>query len=150
MNPLADIAVGAIGKVIESVGNAADSLFTSDDERNKAEIEMRRIDGDVEKAYLADVASARDHDARIQEASNASYLSKNVGYWLDIFIVVATFGMAYMILFVGVPTENKEIFFTSFGSLLTLCMTVVNFHRGSSARSQQKDATISTLAGNAK
>jgi len=55
-----------------------------------------------------------------------------------------------MILFVGVPTENKEIFFTSFGSLLTLCMTVVNFHRGSSARSQQKDSTISTLAGNAK
>lgn len=150
MNPLADIAVGAIGKVIESVGNAADSLFTSDDERNKAEIEMRRIDSDVEKAYLADIDSARKHDAAVQDSQHASYLSKNVGYWLDIFIVVATFGMAYMILFVGVPTENKEIFFTSFGSLLTLCMTVVNFHRGSSARSQQKDATISTLAGNAK
>ena len=50
MTPLTDIAVGAIGKVIDSVGKAADSLFTSDDERNKAEIESKRIDGDIEKA----------------------------------------------------------------------------------------------------
>lgn len=146
MNPLTDIAIGAAGKVIEAVGNAADSLFTSDDERNKAEIEMRRIDGDIEKAYLADVDSARRHDASVQESQHASYLAKNVAYWLDIFIVSATFTMAYVILFKEIPTVNKEIFYTAFGSLITLCMTVVNFHRGSSMRSQQKDDTISKLA----
>lgn len=148
MNPLTDIAIGAAGKVIEAVGNAADSLFTSDDERNKAEIEMRRIDGDLEKAYLADVDSARKHDAAVQESQNASYLAKNVAYWLDIFIVTATFVMAYMLLFREIPTTNKELFFTAFGSLVTLCMTVVNFHRGSTFRSQQKDTTISRLAAN--
>lgn len=148
MNPLTDIAVTAVGKVIESVGNAADSLFTSDDERNKAEIELRRIDGDIEKAYLADTDSARKHDASVQESQHASYLAKNVAYWMDIFIVIATFAMAYLILFHEIPTTNKELFFTTFGSLITLCMTVVNFHRGSSMRSQQKDTTIQQLAAN--
>lgn len=145
MNPLSDIVVGAVGKVIESVGNAADSLFTSDDERNKAEIELRKIDADVEKAYLADVDSARKHDSAVQESQHAGYLAKNVAYWLDIFIVVATFCMAYMILFYEIPSVNKELFFTTFGSLITLCMTVINFHRGSSMRSQTKDETIQRL-----
>ena len=148
MNPLTDIAVTAVGKVIESVGNAADSLFTSDDERNKAEIELRRIDADIEEAYLADTDSARKHDASVQESQHASYLAKNVAYWMDIFIVIATFAMAYLILFHEIPTTNKELFFTTFGSLITLCMTVVNFHRGSSMRSQQKDTTIQQLAAN--
>ena len=148
MNPLTDIAVGAIGKVIEAVGNSADSLFTSDDERNKAEIEARRIDADVEKAYLADTDSARKHDSSVQESEHASFLAKNVAYWIDLFIVGATFGMAYLILFKEVPDANKEIFYTAFGSLITLCMTVVNFHRGSSMRSQSKDATIQALSAN--
>ena len=148
MNPLTDIAVTAVGKVIESVGNAADALLTSDDERNKAEIELRRIDADIEEAYLADTDSARKHDASVQESQHASYLAKNVAYWMDIFIVIATFAMAYLILFHEIPTTNKELFFTTFGSLITLCMTVVNFHRGSSMRSQQKDTTIQQLAAN--
>lgn len=148
MTPLTDIAVGAIGKVIDSVGKAADSLFTSDDERNKAEIESKRIDGDIEKAYLADTDSARKHDSAVQDSEHASYLAKNVAYWMDIFIVVATFAMAYLILFHEIPTTNKELFFTTFGSLITLCMTVVNFHRGSSMRSQSKDTTIAKLSAN--
>lgn len=145
MNPLTDIAVTAVGKVIESVGNAADALLTSDDERNKAEIELRRIDGDIEKAYLADTDSARKHDSSVQESQHASYLAKNVAYWMDLFIVSATFGLAYMILFKDIPQGNKELIYTMFGSLLTLCLAVVNFHRGSSVRSQQKDETISRL-----
>ncbi len=100
---------------------------------------------DLIKAHLADVADARDHDVKIQESANASYLAKNVAYWIDLFIVVATFTMAYVILFKEIPTQNREIFYTTFGSLITLCMTVVQFHRGSTHRSQQKDETIKTL-----
>lgn len=148
MNPLADIAVGAIGKVIEAVGNAADNLVTSDDERNKAEIEAKRIDADLEKTYLADTDSARKHDASVQDSQHASFLAKNVAYWIDLFIVGATFGLAYMILFKSIPEANKELIYTMFGSLLTLCMTVVNFHRGSSMKSQAKDNTIAALSAN--
>lgn len=98
-----------------------------------------------EKLAYADTISARDSNTRIQESNHASYIAKNMPYWLDGFIVLATFGMAYFLLFKDIPTVNKEVFYTAFGSLMTLCMTVVNFHRGSSARSQSKDDTISKL-----
>lgn len=146
MNPLTDIAIGAVGKVIDAVGNAADSLITSDEERLKAEVELARIELDRDKAAYADTANSRDSNVRIQESANASFLAKNVGYWLDLFIVTATFGMAYLILFKAIPPENKEVFFTAFGSLLTLCLTVVQWHRGSSSRSADKDNTIKMLA----
>lgn len=105
--------------------------------QKKAELDL-----ESEKLAFKDTADARDMNVEIQRADHASYLAKNTAYWIDIFVVIATFGMAYMILYQSVPDANKEIFYTSFGSLLTICLTIVNFHRGSSARSQQKDDTI--------
>lgn len=40
-NPL---VVGAVGGIVETVGRLADDLFTSDQERLQAEIELRKID----------------------------------------------------------------------------------------------------------
>ena len=99
-----------------------------------------------EKLAYVDTGNARDSNTRIQESFHASYLAKNMPYWIDGFIIFATFGMAYFLLFKEIPTVNKEVFYTAFGSLMTLCMTVVNFHRGSSAKSQSKDDTISKLS----
>ena len=146
MSLISDVLTGGVGTVIETVGKLAGDLITTDKERLAADNESKRIDADIEKAYLADTDSARKHDASVQESEHASFLAKNVAYWIDLFIVAATFGMAYMILFKDIPQGNKEIFYTAFGSLITLCMTVVNFHRGSSMRSQSKDATIANLS----
>lgn len=99
-----------------------------------------------EKLSYADTSNARDNNAKIQESAHASYLAKNMPYWIDGFIVSMTFMMAYFLLFKEIPNENKEAFYTAFGSLMTLCMTVVNFHRGSSAKSQAKDDTINKIA----
>ena len=148
MSLISDVLTGGVGTVIETVGKLAGDLITTDKERLAAENESKRIDADLEKAYLADTDSARKHDASAQESEHASFLAKNVAYWIDLFIVAATYGMAYMILFKEIPSANKEIFYTAFGSLITLCMTVVNFHRGSSMRSQSKDATIAALSAN--
>jgi len=146
MTFLSDVMTGGVGTVIETVGNLAGEFITTDKERLAAENENRRLGIDETKAFLADTDSARKHDASVQESEHASFLAKNVAYWIDLFIVTATFGMAYMILFKEIPSANKEIFYTAFGSLITLCMTVVNFHRGSSMRSQSKDATIANLS----
>ena len=145
-NAITDFLTGGVGSVIKGVTDLASDLITTDKERLAAENESKRIDADLEKAYLADTDSARKHDASVQESEHASFLAKNVAYWIDLFIVTATFGMAYMILFKEIPSANKEIFYTAFGSLITLCMTVVNFHRGSSMRSQSKDTTIANLS----
>ena len=148
MSIVTDLMTGGVGSIVDTVGKLASDLITTDKERLAAQNDADRIGLDRDKAFLGDTANARDTNVKIQESANASYLAKNVGYWLDLFIVGATFGMAYMLMFKGVPTENKEIFFTAFGSLLTLCMTVVNFHRSSTAKSQFKDGTIQALAGN--
>ena len=147
MNPLTDIAVGAIGKVIESVGNAADSLFTSDDERNKAEIEMLRIDADLDKAYLADTDSARK--MQVAALQQDDLFSKRFVYYFS--IVWSLFAMAFMAAatLMDIPDKNASTVSTILGFLLgTAVASIFNFFLGTSKSSQTKDATIQTLAGN--
>lgn len=146
MSILSDVLTGGVGTLVETVVKGAGELITTDKERLAAENENRRLGVEETKVYLADTANARETNARIQESANAGFLAKNVGYWIDLAIVASTIGMVYLILFREVPTANKELFFTAFGSLITLCMTVVNFHRSSTARSQKKDDTIQHLS----
>ena len=147
MNPLADIAIGAIGKVIESVGNAADSLFTSDDERNKAEIEAKRIDADLEKTYLADTDSARK--MQVAALQQDDQFSKRFVYYFSAFWSV--FGMAFMMVvtLVDIPKDNVNTVNVILGFLLgTAISSIFSFFLGTSRSSQTKDATIQTLAEN--
>jgi len=41
-----------IGQIISGIGNAADELFTSDEERARAAIELKRIDAGVAKEQI--------------------------------------------------------------------------------------------------
>lgn len=147
MNPLTDIAVTAVGKVIESVGNAADSLFTSDDERNKAELESKRIDGDIDKAYLADRDSAR----KLQTAAlqQDDVFSKRFVYYFS--ISWSLFAMVFMavVTLADIPDKNTSTVSTILGFLLgTAVASIFSFFLGTSRSSQVKDATINNLAAN--
>ena len=145
MNPLTDIAIGAAGKVIEAVGNAADSLFTSDDERNKAEIEMRRIDGDIEKAYLADVDSARK--MQVAALQQDDLFAKRFIYGFAIFWSLFAMVFFVFVTFGEVPEKNLRMADTILGFLIgTAIAGIFNFFLGTTYRSQKKDETISTLA----
>lgn len=145
MNPLTDIVVGAVGKVIESAGNAADQLFTSDDERNKAEIELRRIEGDIEKAYLADVDSARR--MQMEALKQDDLFAKRFVYWFS--IVWSLFAMGFLIAatFADIPEKNIRTVDTVLGFLLgTAISSIFSYFLGTSYTSRRKDDTISTLA----
>ena len=85
-------------------------------------------------------------EGTLKVSKEAGLLARNTAYILDIFIVVCTFAMVLMIMFTEVPAGNKELVYTAFGSLMTLCLTVVQFHRGSSAHSAKKDETIQQLS----
>lgn len=110
-------------------------------------LENRKLDIEEMKIEQANTADARAMNSRIQESDKTTRFVKEAAYYLDFFIIGATFLMAGMLIFKGVPEGNRDFFFTAFGSLLTLCATIVNFHRGTSARSQSKDATIAALSG---
>lgn len=105
----------------------------------ESSLEDKRLDIDNTK-------DARQMNARIQEADAASYLAKNAAYFLDFAIVLATIVLSGMLLFKGIPDANKELVYTALGSLFAMCITILNFHRGTSHSSRNKDAVIKTLS----
>ena len=93
----------------------------------------------------ANTNSARGMNAKIQESASAAWLAKNTAYILDIGIVSATIFLAWFAFIKGVPESNKELVYMALGSLITMCGTVLNFHRGSSQGSKDKGNEIQKL-----
>ena len=102
----------------------------------------------IEEVKLSDAntADARKMNAAIQTSEHASKFAKDAAYYIDFFIIGATVTLIGIILFQAVPTVNKELFYMALGSLITMCGTILNFHRGSSSRSAKKDETIMNLS----
>ena len=101
---------------------------------------------DEKKLDMDNTADARKMNATIQESEHAAYLSKVAPYYLDFLIVGSTLLMAALLFFVGVPVSNEKLAYMALGSLITMCGTILNFHRGTSASSSRKDSTISMLS----
>ena len=145
MNPLTDIAIGAVGKVIDAVGNAADELITSDEERLKAEVEMERIGLDREKAYLADTDSARK--MQMAALAQGDVFSKRFVYGFIILWSVFAMGFFAFVTFGTVPEANIRMADTILVFLIgTAIAGIFNFLLGTTFRSQKKDDTIKALS----
>ena len=72
-------------------------------------------------------------------------LAKVAPYILDFIIVVGTFVFGYLLFFVGIPIENKDIMNMMFGTLIGLSVTIVNYHRGSSEGSSAKQSMLDKM-----
>jgi hypothetical protein len=142
LNPLA--AIG--GKLI-------DRFLPDPVAADKAKAELAQMQQNGELAQMANETklveldnantdSARDMNAKVQESTNASWLAKNTAYALDLGIVTATIFLAWFAFMKGVPEANKELVYMALGSLITMCGTVLNFHRGSSQGSKDKASEI--------
>lgn len=145
LNPLASIG----GKLI-------DRFLPDPVAADKAKAELAQMQQNGELAQMANETklvelnnantdSARDMNAKVQESANASWLAKNTAYALDIGIVSATIFLAWFAFMKGVPEANKELVYMALGSLITMCGTVLNFHRGSSQGSKDKGSEIQKL-----
>lgn len=97
------------------------------------------------KLNLENTKDARNMNVKIQESGNASFLAKNAAYYLDFLIVIATLIMGYILFFVEIPEKNMQLLYMAFGSLITMCGTILNFHRGTSNSSKEKDSVIKML-----
>jgi hypothetical protein len=145
LNPLA--AIG--GKLI-------DRFLPDPVAADKAKAELAQMQQNGELAQMANETkvielnnantdSARDMNSKIQESPSAAWLAKNTAYILDIGIVSATIFLAWFAFIKGVPDSNKELVYMALGSLITMCGTVLNFHRGSSQGSKDKGNEIQKL-----
>ena len=144
--PMGGIAVKAIADklgVPASISEVAAALEANPD----LALKLKEIDLKELELHNANTDSARKMNAEIQNSANASSLAKNVAYILDLTIVGATLFLSWFAFIKGVPPENKELVYMALGSLITMCGTVLNFHRGSSQGSKDKNAEIEKLKG---
>jgi hypothetical protein len=142
--PLGGMAVKAIAEkfgvedTVEAVANAIQA-------DPQAAQKLAEIDTKQFELHNANTNSAREMNAKIQESESASWLAKNTAYALDLGIVTATIFLAWFAFMKGVPEANKELVYMALGSLITMCGTVLNFHRGSSQGSKDKGGEIQKL-----
>jgi hypothetical protein len=135
--PLGGAAVSAIASRL-GVSDSVEAVAKAIAGDPAAAAKLQEMELEYAKLDMANTANARDMNSKIQESSNASWVAKNAAYVLDFAIVSATIIMTWIVFFKGVPVENKEIAYMAIGSLITMCGTVLNFHRGSSAGSKSK------------
>lgn len=111
-----------------------------------SQIEIMKIDFEKMKLEFDNTNSARDMNVEIQKSEFASNLSKNTAYYIDIALVLAVIILGFSLFIFKLPIENKELAYTMFGSLLTMAGTVINFHRGSSKGSIDKQEIINRIS----
>ena len=137
-------------------GKLIDKLIPDPEAKARAQLELTKLAQEGELAKMANdtklfelnnanTDSARDMNSKIQESPSAAWLAKNTAYILDIGIVSATIFLAWFAFIKGVPEANKELVYMALGSLITMCGTVLNFHRGSSQGSKDKGNEIQKL-----
>lgn len=158
-NMIGKVVGGSASEIVKNVGSVIDEFKLSPEEKlqfeekltaelNRHNEELINASNDLEKAYLEDVSSSRDMNAKIQESEKASWLAKNVGYLLDIVFVVAFFIGLLMIMYKAVPSENKELFYTGFGLLGGYVSTILGYHRGSSSGSKANAEALRHIVKN--
>ncbi len=159
---IASLLTGKADKIIESVGNTLDSLTTSQEEKEAAKLAIaqevnrhmeeigKQTQGETE-AYLKDIDSARESNEKIQESDKASWLSKNVAYMIDIFIILVWGAITLYMLakFLNIIKEDVKADFSGvlgiYSGVTALAVTVLNFHRGSSRGSEKKSDMIEKM-----
>ena len=82
-----------------------------------------------------------------KNSDKLAMLAKVAPYVLDFIIVAGTFGFGYLLFYVGIPSENKDIMNMMFGTLIGLSVTIVNYHRGSSEGSSAKHNLLDKMVG---
>ena len=98
------------------------------------------------KLEVQNTANAQNMNLGIQQSQYAAHIAKVGPYYLDFLVVGATLVLATILLFNGVPPANKELVYMAFGSLVTMCGTILNFHRGSSSGSKASADVMRELA----
>lgn len=111
-----------------------------------ASVREKEISLEEKQLDVGNTTDARKMNAAIQESEHASYISKVAPYYLDFLIIGSTLLIAGMLFFIGVPTANEKLAYMALGSLITMCGTILNFHRGTSSSSAKKDDTIKLLS----
>jgi hypothetical protein len=146
LGPAGGLVVKAISDKL-GVTPTVEAVTQALEQNPELALKLQEIDLRQFELHNANTDSARKMNAVVQESANASSLAKNAAYIIDFFIVGATMFLSWFAFVKGVPVQNKELVYMALGSLLTMCGTVVNFHRGSSQGSKDRAAELDRMKG---
>lgn len=142
-------ATGGISSIVEGVTKAIDNFHTSDEERFKAELETKKLEVDLEKAYLADLSNAR-HMQEVALQQDDRFAKRFIYYFAILWSFAAMIYFA-CVTFIQLPASGVRMADTILGVLIGTVMTgFFNFFYGSSARSAKKDEVIREMTNKVK
>lgn len=111
--------------------------------------ELARMANDTEltKAYLGDVASAREREATVATSDSAPYLNKIITPVLALGVLIATFGLFGFVLFDkgSIDPTRKDILIYVLGVLSAIATQIVAYYFGSSKGSADKNGAIDKM-----
>lgn len=166
---LSNIFGKGAGNIVESIGNVADKFIQTKEEKDKFTAEMQKVVNDHtekmagfaieemkielerEKANLADTSNARESNVKIQESDKASWLSKNVAYMIDCFVLLIWGCLTIYLIATALKllrSSNVDLtgIYGLYASVTAVAMTIINFHRGSSIGSERKQKQIDKMS----
>lgn len=161
MGLLTNILSGGAEKLIGTVGSVVDNLVTSKEEKEALKIELQKeINRHTEataaeatkqmEAELKDVQDARDANVKIQESDKATWWAKNTAYFLDVFLgLIWGFVTVFLVMKAMRLVEAVQVDLTAiygiYSTITATFMISLNFHRGSSRGSQEKQKKLDEL-----
>ena len=146
---------GGAGQIVESVGNVVDKFVQTKEEKDAANLELRKVISEELKAmeiehtkqlevYQKEMESARNREIQIATSDKAPLINKIITPILALAVVTLTFVLFYVLMFREVGNE-KDIIIYVLGVLSAVCTQVISYFFGSSQGSAQKQNQLDKL-----
>jgi len=160
---ISDLIHGGIKGIGDAAKSVIDSINAPKEEKDRANLALQQeLDrhqevllnnaSDIEKSYLQDVSDSRNANVKIQDSANASWMSKNIAYLIDLFVTILWGGLtAYlMMIMLNLVRKDVNVDYTAvtavWGAVTGVFTQVLSFHRGSSRGSEDKQKLIDKLS----
>lgn len=161
MSIFTKILSGGADAIVKTVSDTVDRFITTPDEKAamKAELEkevnrhFEAVEDSANKALeleIKNTSDARAMEIAIQ-AGHPSWLSRNVSYLIDLFVMCVWGGMTVYIalralkLLADAHQVDFSVILGIYAAVSTQMGTVLNFHRGSSKSSEDKGKQIDRM-----
>jgi len=160
MSFITDLFSGGANTLIDSVGKVLDNVITTKEEKQQLDnemlksemqyqLEMKKLNNEERQLILGDVSNARNREIQVLNAPNASWWTKNTQHVLAFGTVIITLMFFYILVFSpkSISPQSRDIVLYILGILSAILTQIYSYYFGSSAGSQAKDRTISSLKG---
>lgn len=164
---LKSLIAGGVGEAVKKIGDTVREFVTTKKDKMEHEQTMTELDTKIQEianlhieklneqllqeteAYLKDTQNAREQNVQIQLSDKASWWAKNTAYFLDIFLgliwgTTTIFLLARALKLAGEDADLTAVL-SIYSTVTAVFMICLNFHRGTSKSSQDKQGMIEKM-----